>query len=115
MKCTPGPWEAIKWECASETTVVARHADGVIVIAECSGHGRYASESVGDARLIAAAPELLEALEEVVNLVKGSYRLMNSALLGDKYGRPIVDKAEAAICKAKRIGVAQATPASVEV
>ncbi|MCY1223273.1 hypothetical protein D3C85_1877930 [compost metagenome] len=31
------------------------------MVAECSGFGRYADESLADARLIAVAPELLMA------------------------------------------------------
>jgi hypothetical protein len=63
---TPGPWEAIEWSCHAATTVVTEHEGHRILIAECSGGGRSAAESVVDARLIAAAPELLEALEDIV-------------------------------------------------
>jgi hypothetical protein len=63
---TPGPWRAIQWNCNQPTTVVKERPGGnPLVICECSGHGRYAVESLGDARLIAAAPDLLEALEVI--------------------------------------------------
>lgn len=58
MRHTPGIWEAVRWNCGAATTIKA----GDIVVAECSGFGRYADESLADARLIAAAPELLRAL-----------------------------------------------------
>jgi len=95
MSNTPGPWEAIKWECDSETTVVAR---GVIVVAECSGHGRYASESVDDAHLIAAAPDLREALAGILLLEKELVAVRHPA--GQLH--EAIKKAEAAIRKAKR-------------
>jgi len=41
---------------------------GEIVVAECSGFGRHSDESLADARLIAAAPKLLEALIAVVKV-----------------------------------------------
>ncbi|MDP9992011.1 hypothetical protein J2W28_001039 [Variovorax boronicumulans] len=59
---TPGPWRAVEWTCHAATTVIA----GGVVVAECSGFGRLADESLGDARLVAAAPELLVALQLAV-------------------------------------------------
>ena len=59
---TQGPWQAVKWTCHAATTIKA----GDVVVAECSGFGRYADESLADARLIAAAPDLLAALQEIV-------------------------------------------------
>jgi hypothetical protein len=90
---TPGPWKAIEWTCHAPTTVVT---DIGLVVAECTGHGRDASESLGDARLIAAAPELLEALEKMM-------QLYDSALTGpDPQSRPqeFAQIARAAIRKA---------------
>jgi hypothetical protein len=51
---TPGPWATAEWNCHAATTIKA----GDIVVAECSGFGRYADES------IAAAPDLLAAAIE---------------------------------------------------
>ena len=62
MKHTPGPWTAEAWNCHAATTVRA----GDVTIAECSGHGRYSSESESDARLLALAPELLDCLRHTV-------------------------------------------------
>ena len=58
---TPGPWQAIEWTCHAPTTVVVDD-DAVVtkkrVVADC--------DTTADARLIAAAPDLLVALEEMV-------------------------------------------------
>ena len=97
-KYTKGPWE------------VARTDAGIIVRTESAkktraGASRYAAiggfdrsdpeqlaEALANARLIAAAPELLEALEEIV-----------SAADGDGWSQLDADlrKARAAIAKAK--------------
>jgi hypothetical protein len=64
---TPGTWTAIAWTCHAKTTVVA-DLDGVkTVVAECSGHGRYADESVGDALLISLSKEMFAELEAIAN------------------------------------------------
>ena len=108
MAHTPGPWD---WEpegdgenCASEPYVYAQnvdHRDGKQpLIALCyvptSLQNRYYgvdvdSEEVANARLIAAAPELLEALEAMVEMVE-----MNG--LGKRYA---LDLAASAIKKAR--------------
>ncbi len=71
----PGPWNVerrtdsgstltdygLEWDASHWIEVVA--ADGELVISLCE-------EDIGDARLIAAAPEMLEALEKVLQEVK---------------------------------------------
>lgn len=65
-KHTPGPWSAIEHTCRVPTTIVADSVDDFAgsrqVVAECTGFGRYAEDSIADARLIAAAPDMLQAL-----------------------------------------------------
>lgn len=56
---TLGPWQAVNWTCHAPTTIKA--ADGTVV-ADTSGFGRHTDDCIPDARLIAAAPEMLEAL-----------------------------------------------------
>jgi hypothetical protein len=58
---TPGPWKVAEWSCNAPTTVMA----GSVVIAETAGCGRHSDECLADARLIAAAPELYEFVQEV--------------------------------------------------
>jgi len=59
---TPGPWEA-GHECISGTVAVWA---GDAMVAQVGGRRITADQSRIDARLIASAPELLEALEEAI-------------------------------------------------
>lgn len=61
---TAGPWKAVEWNCNAATTIKA----GDIVVAECSGFGRYADESLADARLIATTPDLFDLARRVARL-----------------------------------------------
>lgn len=64
---TPGPWHAREWNCHAPTTVgVGADLRQFQPVAECSGLGSNFSnnEEEANARLIAAAPELLAALRE---------------------------------------------------
>lgn len=63
FKGTPGPWEIADIDDAWKDCVSARSANGnVIAVAETDN--REAAEA--DARLIASAPELLEALHRMI-------------------------------------------------
>lgn len=65
-KHTPGPWE-IGQTCSYETALVAKSGITVAFAAWDGGSGCHLEiENPADARLIAAAPELLEALELAV-------------------------------------------------
>lgn len=66
---TPGPWHAIEWNCHAPTAVATIVDGRPIIVAECCGHGRDSKESVGDARLIAAAPDLLAALRAALAVI----------------------------------------------
>lgn len=70
FKGTPGPWMVRKWsgdEWPDRRISVGPESDG-IATAVCISP-RYCSETQAedDARLIAAAPELLEVLMEIIN------------------------------------------------
>jgi hypothetical protein len=95
-KHTPGPWEAVKWSCHAATTVVTGKIGPRVVICECSGHGRHTDESLANARLIAAAPELLDALERMVDVAN-----WDEMLQSEEQHDAMIVKAEAAIRKAK--------------
>ena len=68
MKHTPGPWRTFIWnEFAGEAVI-----NHVIVITDNKDIARFSratDEVMANARLIAAAPELLAALQELVAVV----------------------------------------------
>ena len=68
MKHTPGPWELGNPTSQLEFGVYATDKISGIryFLANAEGHMGY-KESLANARLIAAAPELLEALQSLVN------------------------------------------------
>ncbi len=88
-KHTPGAWQAREWSCHAKTTVAVDDPSwgvtGVRVVAEC--------ETPQDARLIAAAPDLLEALQrcqlelrqltykddQITRALDAAYRALNKA------------------------------------
>lgn len=82
---TPGPWRV-----NPHTREVFTDQDRTIARAHLDSRTRSYAESVANARLIAAAPELLEALENIVR----------HADVLDRVALPI-DAAEAAIAKAR--------------
>lgn len=98
MSHTPGPWAIEK---DSKDIVKVR---AYATVATCTTAGLWDSkrtqvispeECMANARLIAAAPELLEALEEF-------YHLIDDAHDGDRvFTFELAQKAKAAIAKAK--------------
>jgi hypothetical protein len=96
---TPGPWGAEKYTCHAQTTVIS--ADG-IVIAETTGFGRLADDCIANARLIAAAPELLEAAKEMADLLDNLLRIgaINPDLIIAESIRNVLPIHRAAIAKA---------------
>jgi len=93
-KHTPGPWGVVG---------ITQMATGMGYYSVCTNEGEVEvctlrNRPLGDARLIATAPELLEALEEVVKA------WLHEAGQGDgimEEHAPILAKARAAIAKAK--------------
>jgi hypothetical protein len=77
-KHTPGPWKHNDYQIIETKTEK--------VIANCTYGGRNPNNA-NDARLIAAAPELLQMLQEVV-----SKNLLNGAMLKD--ARAVIAKAK---------------------
>jgi hypothetical protein len=64
-KHTPGPWKACRDICHFDTLSEVKSDTGLIV-AEVGGIG--VEDQAANTRLIAAAPELLEALQEIVTI-----------------------------------------------
>jgi hypothetical protein len=85
-KHTPGPWEIQK---ADDAYCIA--SIGHLVIMPVAGKVKH-DNSEADARLIAAAPELLEALEAMLEAYDDG--------VGKDWERPYWLKAHAAIAKA---------------
>lgn len=106
-KFTPGPWSFSRWEQFGDTRFYVAQADGApytpnysdvaTLIAETVSGERVAVQEA-NARLIAAAPELFEALRDML----GGWKYIRSAH-GDLYGvgwDRAQEKAVAAIAKA---------------
>lgn len=90
---TPGPWTVREWTCHAKTTVTvpnASYVTGVQVIADC--------ESESDARLIAAAPDMLDALRACVGAIRaaslGDMAALDWLRQADAQARAAIDKAE---------------------
>lgn len=65
---TQGPWQAIGTMVRGPYALGENNRPGGL-IADCGGY--YTPETSANARLIAAAPELLEALQELLASVEG--------------------------------------------
>ena len=101
---TPGPWsisfqttgERQLWQCAD---IGNRDKGAHIVSVEWAGpdYGgtlKTIGEAHANAHLIAAAPELLEALNNLEHMVRGDYD-------NNPYAQEVIRNARAAIAKAK--------------
>jgi uncharacterized NAD-dependent epimerase/dehydratase family protein len=98
-KHTPGPWTALPEECDNPYVRIRGTRLGrrfkianVMNAGYDDQHEREVEETRANAALIAAAPELLEALQEVF--------MIGDRLVSDVYGYEFKEKARAAIAKA---------------
>lgn len=113
MPHTKGPWRLTGWpplDGTADMTVTATSAHGnPIWLGRVYGQGLGVSESaatreaVANARLIAAAPELLEALKNLANFPYGHERTTCSD------GEPYCDCGFGAAIEKAREGVARVT------
>lgn len=88
-KHTPGPWFT-KREGFSTVYIEARIGGGMLQeVAACGPTEAGQEQQEANARLIAAAPELLEALQEAKHMFAGEYP-----------GHPTTERIFAAIAKA---------------
>ncbi len=81
---TPGPWRAVKNAGTCYILPPFGNDDACITSVYVKGNGQNASKNLANARLIAAAPELLVALEKFVATVKATGGL-------DHHGAPKAD------------------------
>lgn len=96
-KRTPGPWEVAYQDKNGQSVVKGEH----IEVATCWHHcvGSIEKEMEANARLIAAAPDLLEALHAML-----SYTAMLDPSQGfDGFDHSAVNQALAAITKAEAV------------
>jgi len=94
-KHTQGPWQVNKKVKTVVETVEG--GQGINLIADCSDPdgNRSRAEDEANAMLIASAPELLEALEDIVKFYSDNIKIMPVAF------QTFSDLAEQAIKKAK--------------
>ena len=103
-KHTPGPWKV----CQFAELFEVRSEDGMRVV-RTSWHSRIRNpyplkdEARANATLVAAAPELLSALQSIRLLVFGTYSADNEALNAVLEGRDaeVLKQVDAAIAAAK--------------
>lgn len=96
---TPGPWAVIH---SGKTVVGPPVATVALPISSSPGRREVIAcsiENPGNARLIAAAPELLDALRDAISQAKW-YGPRNPDELGGKFACEVIAKAEAAIARA---------------
>lgn len=105
---TPGPWfvQDDEWTDGDDANITSdfRSDNSIVPVAQISGGGSesgydvdFSLEQKANARLIAAAPELLEALQDMVTLVKSRCYPQPDKPSSD-WGR--AEAAESAISKA---------------
>lgn len=77
LKHTPGPWfaEDDDWTDGDDALITCESREGMVSVAKVEGGGSesgydsyFSGEQMANAKLIAAAPELLEALQELAFL-----------------------------------------------
>ncbi|UCS82870.1 ead/Ea22-like family protein [Yersinia phage vB_YenS_P400] len=82
FKGTPGAWDLVIDDDSEDGVITSDFRDGMIEIAVVIGahpesgfDSEFQMEQLANAKLIAAAPELLEALQTIVGYIKqdGSY------------------------------------------
>ena len=71
FKHTPGPWEILNWDGCFEIVCGENLNPLTVCVIENRHRDIYCINPEANAKLIAAAPELLEALTEYVNLEQG--------------------------------------------
>jgi len=92
-KHTPGPW---KWWTTHEGAHRINPHKGGLVIASCDTRNPFSEEQEANARLIAAAPDLLEACKAAL------FEITDIERQGRHNGNSLPKMLSAAIAKAER-------------
>lgn len=103
MKHTPGPWkfyhEVFRAQISSRKIIEIQDSNGIPIVkwSGFDGIDRPKKETIANARLIAAAPELLDALDEMID----AFPVEEKEGLRNVIQRIALGKAKAAIAKAE--------------
>lgn len=98
-KHTPGPWTHGTHNHRKAVYAVCRYP---IPIAYVGGNGQPHETETANARLIAAAPAMLEALRKTLGLAEAYYRtLPDDGAAQDHYMAEVIAPARAAIARAE--------------
>lgn len=90
---TPGPWEISESAYVCRQAIVARTPEGDLdPIAEVMGSGK--GQNLANARLIAAAPEMLAALRELIPWAVGPHMRKPEGCAAVKAALAAIAKAE---------------------
>ena len=94
-KHTPGPWKVVKPnnpgpQQENDRLIATKDKKHVAEIFQYQNHKNQNGPSLANARLIAAAPELLEALKNMVDVFQHAY---NSPDIAGCAGDIVMDKA----------------------
>lgn len=95
FKGTPGPWRVADIDNCYKDVIEDANGDYVAL-----AQARYRDKAEADARLIAAAPELLEALDRLVDLIDSEGEGLEGGMPTPQQWYEARNKAEAAIIKA---------------
>ncbi len=107
---TPGPWEYVPThnhdsphdiEIQGDRRKHKGGADSVCWLATVKGNATSGDIPEANARLIAAAPDLLAACEELCHRLEVNELVNRPHAPGNEYDQPAYDRAKAAIAKAK--------------
>jgi hypothetical protein len=79
MPHTPGPWEVHHW---GDNEGDIHGSDGKVVCVMRDGATPQEEDWEGDARLIAAAPEMIAALRDAVDFINGHNECLSPATHG---------------------------------
>lgn len=107
MKHTPGPWEFVpsrtvrhSYPIGCETHYGGEVISGVTTLAHCPIGGPHIANWENNARLIAAAPDLLEACKRALPALESAIPWAVGQTMEERHNNPIMVQLRTAIAKA---------------